>query len=60
MQFGCAIFLAAVIGIAGAILACLSLLFWSARSPRDLQPDEKRLSSNWRRLKEAKSSPIRP
>jgi uncharacterized BrkB/YihY/UPF0761 family membrane protein len=40
MQFSCAIFLAAVIGIAGAILASLSLLFWQARSPRNLQPDE--------------------
>jgi hypothetical protein len=46
MQFG-AIFFAAVIGIAGVILASLSLLFWQARSPPDLRPDEKRLLSNW-------------
>ena len=47
MQFECAIFFAAVIGIAGVILASLSLLFWQARSPPDLRPDEKRLLSNW-------------
>jgi hypothetical protein len=60
MQFSCAIFLAAVIGIAGAILASLSLLFWQARSPRNLQPDETSLLSNWKRLKKAKTSVIRP
>jgi hypothetical protein len=37
MQFGCAIFLATVVGVAGAILVSLSLLFWHARTPRDLQ-----------------------
>jgi hypothetical protein len=45
MQFGCAIFLATVIGIAAAILACLSILFWHARSPRDLLPNEKLLET---------------
>jgi hypothetical protein len=56
MQFGSAIFLAAVIGIAGAVLASLSLLFWRARSPRDRRPDEKLLLSNWKRMKKAETS----
>jgi hypothetical protein len=56
MQFGCAIYLATVVGVAGAILTSLTLLIWHARTPHDLQPNEKLLRSNWKRLKKAKSA----
>jgi hypothetical protein len=56
MQFGCAIYLATVVGIAGAILTSLSVLIWHARTPHDLQANEKLLLSNWKRLNKAKSA----
>jgi hypothetical protein len=56
MQFGCAIYIATVIGVAGAILTSLTLLIWHAHAPHDLQPNEKRLLSDWKRLKKAKSA----
>ena len=50
MQFECALFILVVVGMAGAVIAALSSLFWS----RDLEPHEKLIISNWKRLKKAK------
>jgi hypothetical protein len=52
MQLECALFITVVVGMACAIIAALSSLFW--HSP-DLKPHEKRLLSNWKRLKKAKT-----
>ena len=54
MRFGCALFIAAVIGAACAIIAALTSLVWHSHD-RDLH--EKNVLSNWRRLKRAK--PVR-
>jgi hypothetical protein len=53
MRFDCALFIVAVVGIACGIIAALSYLFWHTRTPRELEPHEKQLVSNWRRLKKA-------
>jgi hypothetical protein len=50
MQFECALFILVVVGMACAVIAALSSLFW----PRDLEPHEKSIISNWKRLKNAK------
>jgi hypothetical protein len=52
MQLECALFITVVVGMACAIIAALSSLFW--HSP-DLKPHEKLLLSNWKRLKKAKT-----
>jgi len=54
MQLECALFITVVVGMACAIIAALSSLFW--HSP-DLKPHEKLLLSNWKRLKKAKTEP---
>ena len=50
MHFGCALFVVVVAGMACAIIATLSALFWHLR---DLEPHEKQVISNWKRLKKA-------
>jgi hypothetical protein len=52
MQLECALFITVVVGMACAIIAAPSSLFW--HSP-DLKPHEKRLLSNWKRLKKTKT-----
>ena len=55
MQFECALFILVVVGMACAVIAALSALFW----PRDLEPHEKSILSNWKRLKKAKPARYR-
>jgi ABC-type protease/lipase transport system fused ATPase/permease subunit len=55
MQFECALFILVVVGMACAVVAALSALFW----PRDLEPQEKLVISNWKRLKKAKTTRYR-
>jgi hypothetical protein len=55
MQFECALFILVVIGMACGVIAALSSLFW----PRDLEPHEKSIISNWTRLKKAKPARCR-
>ena len=45
-----ALFILVVVGMACAVIAALSSLFW----PHDLEPHEKSKISNWKRLKKAK------
>jgi hypothetical protein len=52
MLFECALFIVVVVGMACAVIAALSSLFW----PRDLEPHEKLVISNWKRLKKAKTT----
>ena len=51
MQLECALFIAVVVGMACAIIAALSSLFWHSPDPK---PHEKLLISNWKQLKKAK------
>jgi len=44
MLFECALFIVVVVGMACAVIAALSSLFW----PRDLKPHEKLVISNWK------------
>ena len=50
MLLQCALFILVVVGMACAVIAALSSLFW----PRDLEPHQKSIISNWKRLKKAK------
>ena len=52
MPFECTVFMLVIVGMACAIIAALSSLFW--HSP-DLKPHEKLLLSNWKRLKKTKT-----
>jgi hypothetical protein len=56
MQFGCVPFVAAIVGIACAVVAALAFLFWHPRMPRGLEDHEKRLLTNWKRMKRAKTA----
>jgi hypothetical protein len=55
MLFECALFILVVVRMACAVIASLSSLFW----PRDLEPHEKSIISNWKRLKKAKPARYR-
>jgi ABC-type protease/lipase transport system fused ATPase/permease subunit len=55
MQSECALFILVVVGMACAVIAALASLFW----PRDLEPHEKSIISNWKRLKKAKPARYR-
>ena len=55
MQFECALFILVVVGMACAVIAALASLFW----PRNLEPHEKSIISNWKRLKKAKPARYR-
>jgi hypothetical protein len=54
MLFECALFILVVVGMACAVIAALSSLFW----PRDLKPHEKSIVSNWKRLKKSETRAI--
>jgi hypothetical protein len=49
------LFALVVLGMACAVIAALSVLFW----PRDLTPHERSIISNWQRLKKAKPARYR-
>ena len=55
MLFERALFILVVVGMACAVVAALSFLF----RPRDLEPHEKSIISNWKRLKKAKPARYR-
>ena len=55
MQFECALFILVVGGMACGVIAALSSLFWL----RDLEPHEKSVISNWKRLKKARRTRYR-
>ena len=51
MQLECALFILVVVGMAGAVIAALSSLFW----PSDLEPHEKLIISNWKGIEESEA-----